>query len=99
MQNKEGNATKNKQKVLSPFRLIILGFACLILLGTALLMNVETGETIPWEGITEISDVSEELESKLSDLRDDMMVDRPDEKTPNPIYIPKHIRHRKKGRR
>ena len=41
----------------------------------------------------------EELNPKASDLRDYIVDNLPDDKTPNPIYIPKHIQHRKKGRR
>jgi len=35
----------------------------------------------------------------FSDLEDVIMDNLQDDKTPNPIYIPKHIKHRKKGRR
>lgn len=40
-----------------------------------------------------------EQETKVNDLRDYIVDNLPDDKTPNPIYIPKHIQHRKKGRR
>lgn len=107
-------------------------------LDTLYLMNTETGETIPWEGVAKISAddwegefvavIPQEVADKLNeaavevcsdgqkihdaivtmlekyepivrDLHDSIMDALPDDKTPNPIYIPKHIQHRKKGRR
>ena len=88
-------------------------------LGTVLLVDKRTGETIPWEGITEISsDDLEEAEvvacsfgNKMLEILGeraemirkgfcDAITDTfPDDKAPNPIYIPKHVQHRKKGRR
>ncbi len=104
---------------------------------TLYLMNIETGEKISWDGITEISSddlyddftpVPQEVVDKMNeaavsicvaeqkihdkllamieeqspiikDLRDAIVDTLPDDKTPNPIYIPKHIQHRKKGRK
>lgn len=40
-----------------------------------------------------------ESEPMVNSLRDAIVDNLPDDKTPNPIYIPKHIKHRKKGRR
>ena len=65
-------------------------------LGTLYLMNIETGEMTPWEGVTEIT---EEQSTIIKDLRDAIVDNLPDDKTPNPIYIPKHIQHRKRGRK
>ena len=41
----------------------------------------------------------EEKESIIRDLQDAIKDNLEDDKTPNPIYIPKHIKHRKKGRK
>lgn len=106
-------------------------------LGTLYLMDIETGETTPWDGITEITYESseeysaqvppevvdkmneaavsicvagqkihdkllamiEEQSTIIKDLRDAIVDTLPDDKTPNPIYIPKHIQHRKRGRK
>lgn len=105
-------------------------------LGTLYLMDIETGETTPWDGITEISLDDLEVEeaplipqevvdkmneaavsicvagqtlydeikailmsSAIKNIEDSMKDILEDDKTPNPIYIPKHIQHRKKGRR
>lgn len=123
-------------------------------LGDLYLMNIETGEKVPWDGIVEISDdktdneiysntvailhetedsepyvlIPPELADKLNEaavamcstgkkipesiiamikeqekfgksLQEGLMNAFKDDKTPNPIYIPKHIQHRKKGRR
>lgn len=40
-----------------------------------------------------------ESEAMVNEFRDAIVDNLPDDKTPNPIYIPKHIKHRKKGRR
>lgn len=80
-------------------------------LGTLYLINQETGEKIPWGGVTKISsdDLEEaevvecSFEERAEMIRKrfiDAITDTfPDDKAPNPIYIPKHIQHRKKGRR
>jgi hypothetical protein len=69
--------------------------------GVVYLMNMETGETTPWDGITEIS--SDDLEDEPSTVRTSQEaieeLSSSCDKTPNPIYIPKHIQHRKRGRR
>ena len=68
--------------------------------GVVYLMNMETGETTPWDGITEIS--SDDLEEEPSRVRTSQEVIEElsvSDNTPNPIYIPKHIQHRKRGRR
>lgn len=122
-------------------------------LGDLYLMNIETGEKIPWNGVVEISDdesgdeifsstaailhisdgvetviIPQEVADKLNEaavamcstgqkihesiiamireqekiaesFQEGLMNALEDDKTPNPIYIPKHIQHRKKGRR
>ena len=40
-----------------------------------------------------------EQEKFAESFKEGLMNALEDDKTPNPIYIPKHIQHRKKGRR
>lgn len=123
-------------------------------LGDLYLMDLETGEKIPWDGVVEITDdetddeiysgktallhsvdgfeatviIPPEVADKLNEaavamcstgqkihesilamireqekfaesFKEGLMDALEDDKTPNPIYIPKHIQHRKKGRR
>lgn len=122
-------------------------------LGDIYLMNLETGEEVPWNGVVEILEdetndeifsgktailhisdgaetvlIPQEVADKLNEaavamcstgqkihesiiamireqekiaesFQEGLMNALEDDKTPNPIYIPKHIQHRKKGRR
>ena len=122
-------------------------------LGDLYLIDLETGEKVPWDGVVEIEDdesdneifssttailhvsdgvetviIPQEVEDKLNvaavamcstgqkihesilamireqekfaeSFKEGLMNALEDDKTPNPIYIPKHIQHRKKGRR